>query len=607
VIDKTELRTLLEDTMRAFMPFYQEAMRKAIQDSGAPNNWFGLSLAHGSDPQPFTVERYQAMSPYNARERFVEMLEGLTQLELLERVGESAYRLTDMGRGTVEGIFDAAHQGLGTIEPLPSDEMDQLNNLLYRMVQATLEAPEPKDKWALAYSRWTDPGEDASGSIKADQYMTDLLRYRDDAHIAAWKPYDVSGQTFIWRGDASTAEELAERLSFRAHPVEDYAEALQDLAARGWLVEEAGTYKLTAEGKRIREEAEEATDRHYYVGWSALSKEELAQLEDLLTRAKEGLQTATLGRVWGLARELSGAIPGAVRDAVSPLVEKHGLNKPGFFFLLLSARRFEPDSLSAARLAIRDPYTNPEQYENLLSELAEAGFLTPKGDGEYEFADKGRAALEEINHAFYTQLGEISVLSEEELVQVESLLNKVAEACLEAAEPDSKWCISTTHQGLPSQEYAPLAKIDQRLDDLNAFRDDAHLAAWKPYGVSGQSWEALTFVWRGDARTAEELTEKLPFRNRTVEANAAALAHLADRGWIEETDDGFQVTDEGQALRQQAEEATDRCFFAPWACLSAVEMVQLHDLLTRLRNGLREMAESGEDDGSGGNGEEETA
>jgi len=61
MIDKTALRTLLEDTMRAFMPFYQEAMRKAIQDSGAPNNWFGLSLAYGSDPQPFTVERYQAM------------------------------------------------------------------------------------------------------------------------------------------------------------------------------------------------------------------------------------------------------------------------------------------------------------------------------------------------------------------------------------------------------------------------------------------------------------------------------------------------------------------------------------------------------------------
>ena len=41
--------------------------------------------------------------------------------------------------------------------------------------------------------------------------------------------------------------------------------------AGGWLVEDAGAYKLTGEGKRIREEAEEATDRHFFVGLSALS------------------------------------------------------------------------------------------------------------------------------------------------------------------------------------------------------------------------------------------------------------------------------------------------------------------------------------------------
>ena len=199
--------------------------------------------------------------------------------------------------------------------------------------------------------------------------------------------------------------------------------------------------------------------------------------------------------------------------------------------------------------------------------------------------------MEEINHAFYTRLGELSPLPTEELAQLEGLMNKIVAASLDAAEPDSKWCISTSHQGHPSQEYAPLARIDQHLDDLNAFRDDVHLAAWKPYDVSGHAWEALTLVWRGEASTAEELAEKLPFRNHTVEANTTALARLADRGWVEETAEGYRVTEKGQALRQQAEETTDRYFFAPWACLSTSEAVQLHDLLTRLRNGLQEMTE----------------
>jgi len=595
MIDQKQLWTLAEETMRAFAPFYREAMQKAIQDSGAPDDWFALSLARGSDPQPFTVERCHAMFPYTAPDRFAETLEELARLELLERVGENACRLTDPGRKAVEDIFEAAHQGLDTVEPLPAGEMDQLNRLLYRIVQATLAAPEPEEKWALAYSRWTDPGAGASGSVKTDQYLTDLLRFRDDAHIAAWKPYGVSGHawealTFLWRGEASTAEELAERLALRSYTVEDYKEALQDLTVRDWLVEEAETCQLTEKGRQIREEAEEVTDRHFFIGWSALDEDELAQLENLLTRAKESLHTATLGQLWGLAEELSRAIPATVRDAVASLVEERDLDKTGFFYILLSAQRFEPDPISAARMGIRDPYTNPEQYDNLLNELAEAGFLTPKEDGEYELTDKGRTALEEINHAFYTQLGETSALPAEEMAQLEGLMNKVVEASLDVAEPDGKWGIATTHRAHPSQEHAPLAKIDQHLDDLNAFRDDAHLAAWKPYDVSGHAWEALTFVWRGDARTAEELTEKLPFRNHTVEANTVALAHLVSHGWIEETAEGYQVTEGGQTLRQQAEEATDRYFFAPWVCLSVAENVQLHDLLTRLRNNLQEMA-----------------
>ena len=249
----------------------------------------------------------------------------------------------------------------------------------------------------------------------------------------------------------------------------------------------------------------------------------------------------------------------------------------------------EPDPISAARMGIRDPYTNPEQYDNLLNELAKVGFLASQEDREYRFTDEGRIALQEVNHAFYTRLGELSPLPTEELAQLEGLMSKIVEASLDAAEPDDKWCISTSHQGHPSQKYAHLAQVDQHLDDLNAFRDDVHLAAWKPYDVSGHAWEALTFVWRGEASTADELTEKLPFRNHPVEANTAALAHLADRGWVEETEDGYRATEKGQALRQQAEEATDRYFFAPWACLSIAENVQLHNLLTRLRNGLQEM------------------
>lgn len=601
MINKSELWSMAEELVRSFAPFYQYEMREAILGTGAAlDTWFGLALARGSDPAPFTVERYHALFPYTAQESFAERLETLAGLELLERVGEGAYRLTDLGREGVEGVFEAAHRGMAEFDPLPADEIAQLNKLLHRLVEATLAAPEPAEKWSMMYSRWTDPGDNGLGSVRADQYLTDLVRYRDDAHLAAWKPYGVSGHswealTFIWRDQASTVEELAEQLEPRGHTAEGYAAALQELVARGWVSEEAGAHKLTEEGRRVREEAEEETDRHFFVGWSALNEEDLVQLSDLLTRAKESVQAAVVKRLWGLATDVSQAIFPVARAVVTPMFEKHGLDTLGYFFMVLSARRLEPDLISNVRLGIRTPYSNPVYFETLLSGVAEAGVLSAQGSGEYALTEQGRKALHESEDAFYRRLGELDVLPVEDLERVEGLLEKVVEASLEAAEPASKWAITTTRRGHPSQEYPPLARIDQRLDDLGGFRDDAHLAAWQPYDVSGQAWEVFTFIWRGDASTAEELAERLPFRGYSAEAYTKALEDLVGRGWVERTADGYRLTEKGSRVRQDAEDVTDRLFFTPWVCLDVNERNQLDNLLTRLRNGLRKMGEEDEE------------
>lgn len=294
MLDQKQLWPLVGDATQALVPFYREGMRKAIADSGVPDNWFPLSLARGSAPAPFTVERFHALTPYSARERLIESLEELAGLELLERAGENAYQLTERGRDAVEGIYGAAHRGLATVDPLPGGDMDQLNGLLRRLVDATLEAPEPEEKWAVACSRWTDPGKSASGAARTDQYLTDLVRYRDDAHIAAWKPYDVSGQawealTFVWRSQANTAAELAEKLPSRGYCEGDYAEALEHLVGRGWLERTEDGYRVTDAGEAMRQEAEDATERHYFAPWACLTEAEVDQLHELLTRLKNSL------------------------------------------------------------------------------------------------------------------------------------------------------------------------------------------------------------------------------------------------------------------------------------------------------------------------------
>ena len=59
---------------------------------------------------------------------------------------------------------------------------------------------------------------------------------------------------------------------------------------------------------------------------------------------------------------------------------------------------------------------------------------------------------------------------------------------------------------------------------------------------------------------------------------------------MEETADGYEVTEAGRRLRQEAEDATDRYFFEPWICLTEPEVANLVGLVTRLRDHLQQMA-----------------
>ena len=196
--------------------------------------------------------------------------------------------------------------------------------------------------------------------------------------------------------------------------------------------------------------------------------------------------------------------------------------------------------------------------------------------------------LDELLDTFYLNLGESSVLEDEQLENLASLLTRLVEGSLEASEPKEKTVLSLTRLGHPKKDYPALAQIDQRLDDLNAFRDDSHIASWSSLGVKPEAWEAFTYVWRGEANSAEELAEKLTFRVYGQDDYEKALNDLVALGWLESRAQGFEVTSQGQEVRQQAEDQTNRAFFGPWSCLSWPEKNHLRYLLARLKAGAEE-------------------
>ena len=286
--------TMLE-AFNAFSPHYQDEVQAAMSDAGFEGpDWFFTYTAYGADPEPITAVAMHKMAPYINVERLQGRLETVTEHGFLKKVNDYAYALTAEGRVGIESFFSSARVGIGRVTPVSEAKMDRLADLLERIVTATLAASEPAAKPNLLISRKTAPAADENAAIQIDQYLTDLLRYRDDAHIAAWTPNLITGQgwetlSLIWQGDLNTLAELAESRQNRGFDKAVYAEALDDLIKRGWLTEADGIYKVTAKGKQIREEAELLTDEYFYVGFQALSMAETEELAGLLLEVKEGL------------------------------------------------------------------------------------------------------------------------------------------------------------------------------------------------------------------------------------------------------------------------------------------------------------------------------
>lgn len=582
------------ETLQLFSPLYRESMIVHLQESDAPDNWFPLNFVRASEPDPFPLAEAKLVTPYMALAQHRVRYDGLSDAGCLEALGDDSYRLTEKGRGIVEGFFERAHQDLARVDVLPADEMEQLADLLERIVVQTLGSPEPMQKAALMASRWTDPGPDGPAPARIDQYVTDLLRYRDDAHTGAWQATGVDGRTWetltlLWRDEAGTAEEISERLDGRGYGQDDYADALDALVKRSWAIVEVDRYRITLEGEKVRQQAEDETDRLCYIGWSALTHDELDTLDDLLSRLNAGLRSVALSQSWTQIRQLARAIFPITRQAVNETLERY-FDSPQAFFPTLMAFGAQPAPLSVADYRRRYPYTKPERARALLSIAADSGCLTEE-DGTFLLSDKGREAIVQVNDNFYRALAALDPLPRDESSGLAGLLERVVESAIAADLPAEKWSLTNIDSCHPEKDYGPLARIDQLIDDLNGFRDDVHIAAWRAHDVSARDWDALTYIWQGSAANAEQLADALQAKGYTAAEYGQSLDTLVDLGWLEESDGEYQVTDLGRRIRQGAEETTDRYFFAPWQALNDGQLLRLHTLSIQMKLGLQALAE----------------
>ena len=287
-----DLFTLIGETVQALSATYGGAMAAAIEQGGMVGpDWAWLFVVQGAQPHA-TLDRLAQFRPYAARETLATQLAGAVGRGLLSLGANGEYELTEAGRQGLRHSFATVHAALAGYDRVPDSELQRAVELLERLVQASVAAPEPAAKPTLLSSRHTDPGSGAPPAARIDQYLTDLLHYRDDAHVAAWQSSGASGPaweilTLIWRGEAQTVEELQARLERRGHTAEAYSQYLHGLIGRGWLAEQAGRFELTDAGRALRERAEETTDRLFYAPWACLGAGEPDELRGLLVHLRD--------------------------------------------------------------------------------------------------------------------------------------------------------------------------------------------------------------------------------------------------------------------------------------------------------------------------------
>jgi hypothetical protein len=300
---------------------------------------------------------------------------------------------------------------------------------------------------------------------------------------------------------------------------------------------------------------------------------------------KEGDDAMDHHKLWNLMSEVRAAIFSHCEPALERLLAETGLDAVTWG-LLLAALTFEPETTSPARLQVRGPYTAAEGYLARLASAAEKGYLAEVSPGEYRLTDAGRTETERSIERVRAAMAEADPSPPADAKRLADLLSRLVGVSLATPPPPDTWSIRLSRKLMPAPE-PPLPYIEQAISCLAGYRDDAHLAAWRPSDLSATALETLTILWRGEADSLDAVCERLSRRGYPPKAYAEALAELRERGFIEGPDDAPRVTETGRSFRDEVETDTDCYFFAPWACLDGAEKAELTSLLIRLRDGLR--------------------
>ena len=282
----------MRDASASIYPLAQDMMGPLFEEHYTEQRYyFPTLIASGLAPQSLTLDKYCKRNPY-ANPNGIESLLSAAANDGYLTQDDNGHTLTEKGDNAINATNAAFYKRINQLNQFPADKLNELTGLLGKLVDACKKADLVNDNLCINISFNGHPTVGAGSLAQTDQQIDDLNAFRDDSHISAWTPTSVNRHTwetfsFVWNGEANTVEKLVERLPFRNYTAEDYTKTLADLTQRGWIEPGDDGYKVTVEGKRIREAAEDKTNQNFFDPWKVLSNEELTRLGELLNELKE--------------------------------------------------------------------------------------------------------------------------------------------------------------------------------------------------------------------------------------------------------------------------------------------------------------------------------
>ncbi len=316
----------------------------------------------------------------------------------------------------------------------------------------------------------------------------------------------------------------------------------------------------------------------------AIRVDEPVRQGDQVYRLVEGADDPQNLALWKSMQQALGMLYRTYQTAFTDFIRHTGL-PDSVLGLLLAAETLEPGIISPEKLMVRGPYTAEQTWMGRLQIAAEKGLLMEPEPGEFRLSQVGRQKIHALVKEVQQAIAAADPLEPQDSQRLASLLGKLVEECLFTPPPPDTWSIRLAYQLMPG-ESPPLPYTEQALSCLQAYRDDAHLAAWRPGGLRGAQLETLTLIWRGKAASLDEIYDQLAARGFERHDYQAALRELRQRKWVVGKDQAIRMTEAGLSYREQVEKDTDRYFFQPWQKLEPSERVELACLLSSLRTGL---------------------